>query len=123
MSKYQGTQAEIMQVLADHIGRLNERVTILEDRTKAHIGVLSLIGGTFKITNPELLEVFVGTVTRLRDFHANPDNYASALTLDEEQKAELPARLQRMVEEFDTILSAVSDPKPVRFTAVKGDKG
>jgi hypothetical protein len=36
MPIYQGTQAEIMQALADHIGKLNERVTAFEDRAKAH---------------------------------------------------------------------------------------
>lgn len=122
MPTYQGTQAEIMQALADHIGKLNERVTVLEDRAKVHMGVLSMIGGTFKVTNPELLEAFIGTVSRLRDFHANPNNFAVGLTLNEEEKAELPERLKRMVEEFDAILSVVSDPQPVTLTTVKGGK-
>ena len=122
MPTYQGTQQEIMQALADHIGKLNERVTVLEDRAKAHMGVLSMIGGTFKVTNPELLEAFVGTVSRLRDFHADPDNYAAGSALNEDQKAELPERLKRMVEEFDAILSVVSDPQSVPFTTVKGGR-
>ncbi len=119
MPTYQGTQAEIMQALANHIGKLNERVTALEDRAKAHMGVLSMIGGTFKVTNPELLDAFVGTVSRLQDVHANPENYAAGLALDEDKKAGLPERLKRMVEEFDAILSVVSDPQPVSLTTVK----
>ncbi len=83
MPIYQGTQAEIMQALADHIGKLNERVTAFEDRSKAHFGLLSMIGGTFKVTNPELLEAFVGTVSRLRDVHTNPKNYAAGLALNQ----------------------------------------
>ena len=122
MPTYQGTQQEIMQALADHIGKLNQRVTVLEDRAKAHMGVLSMIGGAFKVTNPELLEAFVGTVSRLRDFHANPEKYASTNSLNEEQKVDLPERLKRMVEEFDAILSVVSEPQPVPFTTVKGGK-
>jgi hypothetical protein len=122
MPTYQGTQAEIMQALADHIGKLNERVTVLEDRAKVHMGVISMIGGTFKVTNPQLLEAFVGTVSRLRDFHANPDNYAVGLALDEDQKAELPARVQRMLEEIDGILAVISDKKPVSFETIKGGR-
>ena len=122
MPIYQGTQAEILQALADHIGKLNERVTALEDRAKAHMGVLSMIGGTFKVTNPELLEAFVGTVSRLREVHANPENYAAGLDLNPDQKAELPERLKRMVEEFDAILSVVSDQKLTQFKTVKGGR-
>jgi hypothetical protein len=120
MSTHQGTQAEIMQVLADHIGKLNERVTVLEDRAKVHMGVLSMIGGTFKVTNPELLDAFVGTVSRLRDFHSNPKNFGADLRLNE--AVELPARLQRMVEEFDAILSVVSDPDTVHLRTIRGGK-
>jgi hypothetical protein len=42
-----------------------------------------MIGGTFKVTNPELLEAFVGTVSRLRDVHTNPENYAAGLALNQ----------------------------------------
>jgi hypothetical protein len=120
MPTYQGTQAETIGALADHIGRLNGRVTALEDRAKAHMGVLSMVGGTFKVTNPELLEAFIGTVSRLRNFHTNPENYDVGLALDEDQKAELPERLKRMVEEFDAILSVVSDSQSVPFATIKG---
>jgi hypothetical protein len=116
-----GTPEQVMQYLADQIGKLTERVFILEHQTLAQGLVLRSIMQTTKVLDKEWHELLVSVLTDSRNAHQhNAETGGPTNDLNDADQERAKEAFRIIAESYEQVLDWTKSDEPVPLKVIKG---